>query len=150
MPHKLWILVSIYYARRWTKPCGSFLLRIYPCVCFNTCLFETLRYSRSCWIVTSIILLAAIFFYSHHICWYCTMRLLWLLFNTLVSTFYFFKRWFWVQDYNLSYYYGANIRFNLQHNKIVSVVVFIKKTEFLQLISEYRHVMNSKKCINCK
>jgi len=62
----------------------------------------------------------------------------------------FKKRGFWVLDYNLSYYYGANIRFNLQHNKIVSVVVFIKKTEFLQLISEYRHVMNSKKCINCK
>jgi len=40
------------------------------------------------------------------------------------SCFYIFlkKRWFWVQDYNLSYYYGANIRFNLQHNKIVSAV----------------------------
>jgi hypothetical protein len=29
------------------------------------------------------------------------------------------ERGFWVLDYNLSYYYGANIRFNLQHNKIV-------------------------------
>lgn len=53
------------------------------------------------------------------------------------------ERGFWVLDYNLSYYYGANIRFNLQHNKIVRYL--LKKTEFLQLISEYRHVMNSKK-----